>query len=970
LQKLRFVPSPIGRSLLGIIVVCALSTSPTLAVADSDDGFLPTGFRITPVAAPGAHFERLETGLRADGNADAAEASATALSPDGNTLLVLTSGYNLNFKTETGADITHQPYDPTTGRVDAVAAPLKKSEWVFVYDVSHAVPAKIAQIPIPNTYDGIAWRHDGRGFYVSGGIDDRVYAFERKGSAFVSLPAFVLGHNSNDTAPVPSYDGGILKNTKAGKMVPKLLPTGAVVAGIAASADGRTLFAANMENDSLAVIDTATHRAQDVAFFTPGDTKARGEFPFGVAIRSDSAGHMVEAYVSSLRDDEVIGVDAAGRISEIPVGDGPNNLALSPDGATLYVVNGNSDTVSVIDTASGTVAATINLSRPGERYTGANANGLALSPDGTRLYVTLGAENALAVVDLANERVLGRIPTGWYPTGVAVSHDGSALYIVNEKSNPGPDPANGYTTPAGKARNTTFQNQYGWAQEKAGLLYLPVPDPATLATLSAQVDVNDNVRNSTVDDAMMAFLRSKIHHVIYITNENRTYDQVLGDLKGANGDPELNTFPQPISPNHHAFASEFVTLDNFYDPAESSGVGWNWSVAAHANDYTERSQSVYYGNAEFAGLTYDYQGTNRNIGLGLPQTGGSTPFDTRVTGLLDPTGSSSILPGPKDVGASDGDGDLDSSATGGYIWDDALRHGLHVRDYGEQIDLAYYDLVAGAPVIPIVRDAYAKHAKQAVQTKADLMGRTDPYYRAFDQNAPDVYRYEEWKREFDGYVKNGNLPELEVMTVPHDHFGEFKTAIDGLTTPALQFADNDYALGKIVEALSHSPYWKDTAIFMLEDDSQSGPDHVNTHRSTAFVISAYTKRHLVDHTIYTTDNVLRTIEDILGIDPLAIEDANAAPMSTVFARDADTAPYRAIVPGSLCGPTVAKDLVGAACTAPGVPRTAAVPDRHDGAWWAAMTAGMDFSAPDRIDAEKFNAILWYGMMGTAAPPGG
>ncbi|MBD5603762.1 MAG: beta-propeller fold lactonase family protein, partial [Candidatus Eremiobacteraeota bacterium] len=816
----------IDRAVLAVIVAAAVCVAPVLAAAD-DDGFIPTGFRITPVAAPGARFERLDTGLRADGNADAAEAAATVVSPDGKTLLVLTSGYNIAFKSEAGADITHAPIDPETGDADAAAKPVKKAEWVFVYDVAHGAPVKTQQIAIPNTYDGIAWRHDGRGFYVSGGIDDRVYAYERGRSGFTAQPSFVLGHNANDSKSVPSYDGGILKKTFAGRVLPKLLPTGAVVAGLGASADGRTLFAANMENDSLSVIDTATRRAEDVAFFTPGSATPRGEFPYGVAVRSDAAGHMAETYVSSLRDGDVIGVDASGRLHEIAVGDGPNNLVLSPDGATLYVVNGNSDTVSAIDTATDTLAATISLSRPGDRYKGANANGLAVSPDGTRLYVTLGGENALAVVDLTHRRVLGRIPTGWYPTGVAVSHDGSALYVVNEKSNPGPDPANGYAPPAGKARNTTFANQYGWAQEKAGLLYLPVPDDASLVTLSAQVDANDNFRNRSVDDAMMDFLHAKIKHVIYITNENRTYDQVLGDLAGANGDPALTTFPQPLSPNHHAFARDFVTLDNFYDPAESSGVGWNWSVAGHANDYTERAQSVLYGNAEFAGLTYDYQGTNRNIALGLPQTGGTTPFDERITGVLDPTGSSSILPGPKDVAASDGDGDLDGDAAGGYIWDDALRHGLRVRDYGEHIDLAYYDRIAGAPFVRVVRDPFAEHVPQAIQTKPDLMGRTDLYYRGFDQTVPDVYRYEEWKREFDGYVKRGDLPELEVMTVPHDHFGDFKDAIEGLTTPSLQFADNDYALGKILETVSRSPYWNSTAIFMLEDDSQSGPDHVN-----------------------------------------------------------------------------------------------------------------------------------------------
>jgi YVTN family beta-propeller protein len=951
------------RSVCALVVAIAVMPSGVRAADADDPGFIPTGFRITPSAAPGAVFERLATGLRADGNADAAEASATAISPDGTTLLVLTSGYNIGFQTESGAKIVHPPYDPSTGAPDPTASPLPKSEWVFVYDVAHGAPRKTQQIPIPDTFDGLAWQRDGRGFFVSGGIDDRIYVFERRtpSAAFVPAPSYVLGHNSGDAKPVPSYDGGILKGTVAGRLVPSLLPTGAVVAGVAASADGRTLVAANLENDSLSLVDTTTHHVADVAFFTPGAKIARGEFPYGVAVRSDRDGRLAEAYVSSLRDGDVLGVAASGRLTDIPVGDGPNNLALSANGATLYAVNGNSDSVSVIDTAHDAVTATIPLARPGDRYRGANANGLALSPDGTRLYVTLGAENALAVVDLAERRVLGRIPTGWYPTGVAVSHDGRALYVVNEKSDPSSDPSNGYTTAAGKALNATYQNQYGWAQEKAGLLYLPVPDAAALAKLSAQVDANDGFANRDVTDPLLAYLHGKIKHVIYITNENRTYDQVLGDLPNANGDPALNTFPQPISPNHHAFATGFVTLDNFYDPAESSGVGWNWSVGGHANDYVERAQSVYYGNAQFTGLTYDYQGVVRNVSLGLPQTGGTGVFDERITGLLDPTGSSSIMPGPKDVAANDGDGDLAPQATGGYIWDDALRHGLSVRNYGEHVDFTYYDASSGPLHLPVSRTPFASHLKQAVPAKPDLADRTDLYYRGFDQDVPDVFRYEEWKREFDGYVANGNLPDLEVMTVPHDHFGNFATALDGLNTPALEFADNDYALGKIVEAVSHSKYWSDTAIFIIEDDSQSGPDHVNTHRSTAFVLSPYVKRGAVDHTTYTTDSVLRTIEGLLGLDALGIEDANARPMSTVFAQKPDLSPYAAIVPGSLCGPKIAKDLVGAACTSSSVRRTAAISDLHDGAWWSAMTAGMDFRGPDRIDAQAFNAVLQYGM---------
>jgi YVTN family beta-propeller protein len=958
-------------SLVLLAFVFSLGATPISQGAEDTGTDLPTGMRITPLAAPGARFARLATGLRADGNADATDASALALSPDGKFLLVLTSGYNLKFAHESGAPIVHQPIDPKTGGPDLAAKPVDKAEWVFIYDVSGGTPEKRQQIAIPNTYDGIAWRADGLGFYVSGGIDDRVYAFAQAppGSAdpFVARPAYVLGHNDDDDRAEPKYDGGLLAKTPAAKADPDVA-TGAVVAGVAPSADGRSLFAANMENDSLSIVDSRTHAVTDVSLLAQSHATPQGEFPYGLAVLPHDDGTTAAVFVSSLRDDEVLAVrpGATAGVTVTHVCRAPGALALSHDRARLYAVCSDADAVAELDATTGTLVRTLSLARPGDPYRGANPNAIAVARDGKRLYVTLGGENAVAVVDVPTGHVVGRIPTGWYPTGVALSPDGATLYVCNEKSDPGPDPSNGYTTPAGKAENTTHQNQYGWALEKAGLLTLPVPDDATLARLETVVDRNDGYANRA-KAASLAYLHGKIRHVIYITNENRTYDQVLGDLAGANGDPALNTFPERIGPNHHAFARDFVTFDNFYVPAESSGVGWNWSVQGHTNDYTERAQAVLYGNAEFKGLTYDYQGTVRNLNLALPQTGGSSIFDERLSGVLDPTGASSTLPGTRDPAATEGDGDDERGALGGYLWDDAIRHGLTVRNYGEHVDTDHYD-ADSKPFVPISRTPYLSHVLQAAPAKTALATRTDRYYRGFDQNVPDQFRIDEWEREFTGYVAHGNLPALEVMTVPHDHFGDFKTALDGLGTPELQFADNDYALGRIVRAVSHSRYWKDTAIFIDEDDSQSGPDHVSTHRSPAFVISPYAKRGLVDHTRYTTDSLLRTIEVILGIEPLGLNDANAAPMTDAFVRVPDVRPYEPIVPGSLCAPPVSRDLLGAACYSPSLKKTAARSPRRSAAWWAAMTAGMDFSRPDAVDSTRFNAVLQYGVLGYEPPP--
>ncbi|GAC1420512.1 MAG: alkaline phosphatase family protein [Candidatus Velthaea sp.] len=966
----------------------------SLTVGGSAGGpaLIPTGQYITATAAPGSAFYPLSTNLRPDNNADAAEAVATALSPDGTTLLVLTSGYNLNFRTVGGAPIVYPVLDPLTGLPSSVSTP--KSEWVFAYDVTGTVPVKLQQISIPDTYNGIVWDPSGQRFYVSGGIDDRILVFAGKRSASsasfkADAPFILLGHNSNGTAPFPKYDGGRLKDSRANAATGGRLATGAVVAGLAISRDGSKLFAANMENDSFSTIDTATRKVE-------GETRLslpsvpRGEYPFWVAVRSagetgapgvfplnrgtrqparakqNGDGSPLKVYVSSLRDDQVIRMARNGALKVIPVGDGPNKMILSADERRLYVANGNSDSISVIDTESDTVLGTIPVSRPGDPLKGANPNSLALSNDQRFLFVTLGGENAVAMIDLVSSRVIGRIPTGWYPNSVSVSADGKRLFVVNGKSNSGPNPANGRTTAAGTASNTTFRNEYNWGLEKAGLLVVPIPDRGELAYLTQVVDANNGLENRHADPTM-TYLRSRIKHVIYIVKENRTYDQVLGDLPGTLADPSLTLFPQPITPNHHALATNFATLDHFFDSAESSGVGWNWTTAGHTTDYIEKSQSVLYGNAGFNGLTYDYEGTNRNLNVSLPDAAAApSPLTVRPTSLIDPSLSSTMLPGPKDVSATIGADNLSPSALGGYLWDSALRAGKTVRDYGQFVDQSYY--VQGTPLsFPLTRNPFAAKSLQAVSTKRSLHDKTDIYYRGFDQNYPDRYRYEEWKREFDGFVANKNLPSLTLIDLPHDHFGSFGTAIEGLNTPQLQMADNDYALGSIVQAVSSSPYWADTAIFVIQDDSQDGPDHIDSHRSLGYVISPYTKHGAVVSTTYTTVNMLRTIEDLLGVRYLGTNDANAFPMSDVFTGTPNLTPYAAIVPGSLCAPPVSPDLIPE-CSAPHPTqaRTQKVSMIHDGLWWATATAGMDFSVQDAVEPAAFNAILERGINGNDA----
>jgi YVTN family beta-propeller protein len=985
-------PRALGASCAMSVALVAGLSLPAAAIvtvggAPQGPALLPTGLVITATAAPGSKFLRLSTGLRGDGSADAAEAVNSALSPDGKTLLVLTSGYNQNYSAETGTPITWPVLDPTTGLPTSTTT--SKSEWVFVLDVSGATPKKLQQINIPHTYVGLVWDPSGNRFYVSGGGDDRVYAFKKSSGKYVADAPFVLlNHDSNQTSPFPTPDGGILKGTPAAAAAPALV-TGALAAGLGISKDGSQLFVANLSNDSISYIDTKTRGVLgETHFTTPGSGLAVGEYPYDIAVKSDRAGKAEKVFVSSQRDAQIVVVSAKKGITNvIPVGDGPNRLLLTSDERVLWVSNGNTDSLTAIDTRSETVIGSVTLHRPGFPYYGSNPNWLALSPDGKTLYVTLGGENALAVVNAQTGKVLGRIPTGWQPNSVSVSADGKRLWVVNAKSPAGPNPANvnGQNTAAGVATNTTARNEYGWALEKAGLLQIPLPiAPADLANLSYQVDKNDGFFH-TRRDGLMSYLHGKIKHVIYIVNENRTYDQVLGDLKGTLAEPALNLFPYNVSPNHHHFATDFATLDNYYDPGESSGVGWNWTMEGYDTDFVERHQSVDYGNGGDRGMTYDYQGTNRNLNVAFPQSGSpANQYGERLTSVLDPTGKSSILPGPKDIGAPYNANNDYRDAIGGYIFDSALRAGLAVRNYGWQIDQTAYSLPPANPLYPaLVRHPYENHVLQSPPQDAALYNKTDVYYRGFDQNYPDLYRIEEWTREFNNYVADKNLPGLEMLTVPHDHFGSFGTAIEGLVSPTRQFADNDYALAQLVKAVSNSPYWKDTAIFIVEDDSQNGPDHIDSHRSTAFVISAYTRRGVVSHVPYTTENMLATIEALLGIKPLSFHDANATPMTDLFTATPDLTAYTPYVPGILCGKPddppagttttgpppatpVSADLLGAgpdpnACSSSRV--TAGVTELHDGKWWAEHSVGMDFSRPDAVDATAFNQLLWLGLKG-------
>ena len=907
--------------MLAISLVTVLAACAALPDHDADDDRtrLPNTQFITPLAAPGSTFQALNPGLKDFPDYTVGQAMSEALSPDGKTLLILTSGYNrLN-----GSDGKQLEAD--------------SNEYVFVYAVSGAAPHQTQVLQVPNTFAGITFAPDGKRFYVSGGGDDEIHAFDQQDSAWAErTPPMKLGHQEGD--------------------VPQSPP---VVAGIAVTADGKRLVAANYYNDSVSLLDVATGKVMSELDLRPGQSGGAvgtpgGENPFWVSIKGDST-----VYVGSQRDREVDVVGISGDkltlSARIPLQGTPVKMLLNDSQTHLYVACDNSDVVAVIDTVTDRVTGTIPTLAPpgpvvrGYSYRGVAPNDLAFSTDGKRLYVTDGGANSVVVIELdrPTPAVLGLIPTGWYPQAVVAGKLQAQLYVVNSRSNPGPNPDN--PNHRGHPKEAMANDHYILQLEKAGFLTLPLPTESQLATLTQQVLANDNFGTpaSSSDAKLMAALRQKIRHVIYIIKENRTYDQVLGDLGKGNGDAAITEFGAQITPNFHAIAGGFVDLDNFYVSGEVSGDGWPWSTAARESDQGEKTVPAAYANR---GLMDDTFALNRGINVAYPTLAGRLESDSATP--TDPD----LLPGGSDVAGMDGPG---GQVQQGYLWSAALRKGLTVRNYGMEGDESRYD-PSDAHIIPMDLDAYAHHLQVFYPAIADLVGNSDPYYRGFQPAFPDFYREREWQREFAGFVEDGKLPALSLVTLPGDHMGDFAHALDGVNTPELQQADNDYAVGRLIQAVAESPYAKDTLIFVVEDDAQDGPDHVDAHRSPVYIVGPYVKHAAVVSDYYTTVNVLRTIEDVLGMDHLSIFDANARPMTDVFDLGQASWSFKA-EPSAL--------LANTKLPIPSIlkPGEAAPAPTHPASYWANLTQGMDFSSEDRVDAVGFNRIVWQGLMATPYP---
>ena len=878
---------------------------------------LPTGQWLTPTAAPGARFEPLRVRIGPEPGYVADGAAAIAVSPDQREMLVLTSGFNR----VNGAD----------GKI----LPAQSVQYVLRYRLDGQGAAWVQTLPVANSFGGIAWRPNGRGFIVGGGLDDTVRLFARRGGDFIEDGEIRLGHAAGLGADVKPQ-----------------------TAGVAVSPDGHRALVANYYNDSVSLIDLDRRTVIVEKDLRPGKDDPRdagkpgGENPFAVAWADDA-----HAWVSAPRDRELVALEIGTRAvriaARLPSLGEPTALLIDRRSDRLFATEDNADRLAIVDLRAPRLLAEPRLTLPAALDApalgkGLNPNGLAELPDG-RLLVTLGGINAAAVVapEPGGAAVQGLIPTGWYPSAVAVSRSGRRIFIANRKSPPGPNPQGCAPMLAiyrGQPSACGAANQYIYQLEKAGLLQAPMPGARALAATTLQVARNIGLPQAdrrAAAEARMAAIRARIKHVVFIIKENRTYDQVLGDLEVGNGDPHLAILGQALSPNHHQLARQFVTLDNFYDSGEQSSTGWTWSTAARAPDLLEKTAPVNYAKR---GLAYEAEEADRFV------YAQQTPAERHAT---NPALSTDIdlLPGPALLTAPDPDDD--DRPGQGFLWDAAIRAGLSVRNYGFS-DASIYDGGKPGDVLP-VREPF-KEGKR-IYTPGDrlLASRSDPYFRGFDQRLADYWREQEWAREYNAADAAGTLPALTLLRLSHDHFGEFDKALDRVDTVETEMADNDYSVGLVVERIAGSRAAGSTLVFVIEDDAQNGTDHVDARRSVALVVGAYVRRGAVVSTRYTTVNVVRTIEAVLSLKPLGLNDALSAPMADLFDPTQARWTYRAQAADVLRATAlpIAPDRFA--------PRIGAACPRRDAAWWTAAMAGQDFSREDHLDTDRFNAALWRGL---------
>lgn len=696
---------------------------------------------------------------------------------------------------------------------------------------------------LAKSWYGLKVAEDNQTVYVSGGNDNCILVFDIAGGKLVEKEKIAL---STDPKANISPAGIELDEAKG------------------------LLYVVTKENNSLYVID---FKSKAIRSIHPLPAEA-------FTCLLDKKNGML--YISVWGARQVLPFQTTTKqfLPAIAVGDHPNELVLTKNGKTLFVANANDNSVSVVDTRTGKEVEVLNAALVPNALEGSSTNGLALSANEERLYISNADNNCLAVFEvekIGQSKSLGFIPVGWYPTSIQVVK--GKLFVANGKgfssfANPnGPNPIEKKQTVTYQKsdNNPDVRSEYIGGLMKGTMSVFKEPNAQELAILSAAVYQNTPYTKEIETNAlgekgnpipMKVGEASPIKYVFYILKENRTYDQVLADVAGGNGDTTLLLFGEKYTPNQHKLVKDFVLLDNFYVDGEVSSDGHNWSTSAHATDYLEKTWPTSYGGR---GGKYDGEG-NRAIA------------------------------NPKN----------------GFIWDYCKRAGVSYRTYGEFADNF-------KPNIPVLADHFC------------------PDFASFDQNVMDTTRFHAWKRDFDRLLALNQVPRFNSMHFPNDHTEGQRL---GKKTPFAYVADNDYAIGLLVEHLSKSPIWKETAVFIVEDDAQNGPDHVDAHRTTAYLAGGFVKRGFVDHTPYSTSSMLRTMELILGLPPMSQYDAAATPMFRSFSSTPNATPFIHELPRTNLFELNVKDTPS-----------------------AQKSAKFDFKKEDSIPDLEFSEVIWKAVKG-------
>ena len=757
---------------------------------------------------------------------------------------------------------------------------------VVVVDIQ--TRAVVSHTLVNETFYGLAFSADGRRLVCSGASDEAIHSF--------------------------AYADGKLLDARTVLLRP--VKERGIPAGLTLSRDGKTAYVANVWSHDISIVDLVAGKVIDmIALGTNAvrvmpnlspakdsdeasitkraeaildDTRSDDPFPYACVLDPVKQ----RLYVSLWAQSAVAVIDLKTKrvIAHWATEEHPNEMILDQAGRRLFVANANRNSVTVLDTTTGRAKETLVAELRPNSPPGNTPNSLALSPDEKLLFVANANINTVAVFDVetaGRSRSLGFIPVGWYPTSVRVSADGRKLIVANGKGLISKANPNGPTPGMKKPAESVTEYIGGLFQGTLEIVDLPrrsalekqMKDYTTLAYSCMPVEAEKKFSPAKLAGnpiPLRAGGPTPIKYCIYVIKENRTYDQILGDMKEGAGDPKLCLFPEAITPNHHQLARDFVLLDNFYVESEVSADGHEWTMGAYATDFVEKSWPLSYGHNATKKYPYPAEG--------------KFPIATPA---------------------------------GGYLWDVAKAAGVTYRSYGEFV-------VDG------------KTAQDPATTRISaLKGNFDPWFRGFDMDYPDVKRAARFVAELKRFEQEGEMPRLQIVRLPNDHTSG---ATVGKPTPRAYVADNDLALGQLVEAVSRSKFWPQTVIFVVEDDAQNGSDHIDAHRTIAYAIGPYIRRGSVDSTMYSTSSMLRTMELILGLRPMSQFDAAATPMFNSFQATPDLRPYVARQP---------------------------VVDMEEKnsktAWGADEAKKMNFAKEDAADDLLLNEMIWRSVRGSDSP---